>query len=65
LGSDSLIASLNGTLSVYNTKTSLISAKKNPLNQQKYICGEFNVAKLINELTEQIVSFIQNNSLYY
>ena len=59
MGSDSLIASLNGTLNVYNTKTSLISAKKNPLNQQKYICGESNVAKLINELTEQIVSFIQ------
>ena len=58
------MASLNGTFSIYNTATSLTSAE-NPLNQQKYICGEFNVAKLINELTEQIVSFIQNNALYY
>ena len=55
---DSLIASLNGTLNIYNTKTSLTQAK-NSLNQQKYICGTFNVVKLINELTEQIVSFVQ------
>ncbi|RIA97135.1 beta-lactamase-like protein [Glomus cerebriforme] len=53
IGKDSLIASLNGTLNIHNTKTALTSAK-NPLNQQKYVCGEFNVAKLINELTEQI-----------
>ena len=52
------MASLNGMLNIYNTKTSLTRAK-NSLNQQKYICGTFNVVKLINELTEQIVSFVQ------
>ncbi|CAG8539181.1 6227_t:CDS:2 [Funneliformis mosseae] len=52
-GNDSLIASLGGTLSIYNTKTSLTKAT-NSLNRQKYIFGEFNVVKLINELTEQI-----------
>ena len=51
------MASLNGTLNIHNTKTSLTSAE-NPLNQQKYVCGEFNVSKLINEITEQIVSFL-------
>lgn len=60
LGKDSLIASLNGTLNIHNTKTSLTSAE-NQLNQQRYVCGEFNVSKLINELIEQIVSFKQNN----
>ncbi|POG65141.1 hypothetical protein GLOIN_2v1880783 [Rhizophagus irregularis DAOM 181602=DAOM 197198] len=44
LGKDSLIASLNGTLNIHNTKTS-------------YVCGEFNVSKLINELTEQIYGY--------
>ncbi|GES95862.1 integrator complex subunit 9 [Rhizophagus clarus] len=53
LGKESLIASLNGTLNIHNTKTSLTSAE-NHLNQQKYVCGEFNVSKLINGLTEQI-----------
>ncbi|CAB4486074.1 unnamed protein product [Rhizophagus irregularis] len=53
LGKDSLIASLNGTLNIHNTKTSLTSAE-NQLNQQRYVCGEFNVSKLINGLTEQI-----------
>uniref|UniRef100_U9TDU4 Beta-Casp domain-containing protein n=1 Tax=Rhizophagus irregularis (strain DAOM 181602 / DAOM 197198 / MUCL 43194) TaxID=747089 RepID=U9TDU4_RHIID len=53
LGKDSLIASLNGTLNIHNTKTSLTSAE-NQLNQQRYVCGEFDVSKLINELTEQI-----------
>ncbi|POG79941.1 hypothetical protein GLOIN_2v1522335 [Rhizophagus irregularis DAOM 181602=DAOM 197198] len=33
LGKDSLIASLNGTLNIHNTKTSLTSAE-NQLNQQ-------------------------------
>ena len=55
-GRDSLIASLSGTLSIYNTKTSLTSSE-NSLDQQKYICGELDVAKLIDELTEQIVSY--------
>ncbi|CAB5387087.1 unnamed protein product [Rhizophagus irregularis] len=53
LGKDSLIASLNGTLNIHNTITSLTSAE-NQLNQQRYVCGEFDVSKLINELTEQI-----------
>ncbi|PKY42643.1 hypothetical protein RhiirA4_456476 [Rhizophagus irregularis] len=44
LGKDSLIASLNGTLNIHNTKTSLTSAE-NQLNQQRYVCGEFNVSK--------------------
>ncbi|CAB5378443.1 unnamed protein product [Rhizophagus irregularis] len=35
LGKDSLIASLNGTLNIHNTKTSLTSAE-NQLNQQRY-----------------------------
>jgi hypothetical protein len=52
LGKDSLITSLNGTLNIHNTKISLTSAE-NQLNQQKYVCGEFNVSKLINELTER------------
>ncbi|CAB5216099.1 unnamed protein product [Rhizophagus irregularis] len=29
----------------------------NQLNQQRYVCGEFNVSKLINELTEQIYGY--------
>ncbi|GBC43960.2 integrator complex subunit 9 [Rhizophagus irregularis DAOM 181602=DAOM 197198] len=53
LGKDSLIASLNGTFNIHNTKTSLTSAE-NQLNQQRYVCGEFDVSKLINELTEQM-----------
>ncbi|GBB89423.1 hypothetical protein RclHR1_01610014 [Rhizophagus clarus] len=54
LGKDSLIASsMNGTLNIHNTKTSLTSTE-NHLNQQKYVCGEFNVFKLINGLTEQL-----------
>ncbi|CAB5384862.1 unnamed protein product [Rhizophagus irregularis] len=56
LGKDSLIASLNGTLNIHNTKTSLTLAE-NQLNQQRYVCGEFNVSKLINELTEQIYGY--------
>ncbi|POG79915.1 hypothetical protein GLOIN_2v1522024, partial [Rhizophagus irregularis DAOM 181602=DAOM 197198] len=35
LGKDSLIASLNGTINIHNTKTSLTSAE-NQLNQQRY-----------------------------
>ncbi|PKY53936.1 hypothetical protein RhiirA4_500056 [Rhizophagus irregularis] len=42
---NSLIASLNGTLNIHNTKTSLTSAE-NQLNQQRYVCGEFNVSKV-------------------
>ena len=53
---------MNGTFSVYNT-TSLTSAE-NQLNQQKYICGEFNIGKLINALTEQLVSFIKKQCFY-
>ena len=64
MGGDSLIASLNGTFSIYNTTTSLTSAE-NPLNQQKYICGEFNISKLINALTEQVVSFITKIMLLF
>ncbi|CAB4396541.1 unnamed protein product [Rhizophagus irregularis] len=49
-------SSLNGTLNIHNTKTSLTLAE-NQLNQQRYVCGEFNVSKLINELTEQIYGY--------
>ncbi|PKK68254.1 hypothetical protein RhiirC2_750506 [Rhizophagus irregularis] len=51
LGKDSPIASLNGTLNVHNTKTSLTSAE-NQLNQQRYVCGEFNYGCRIDEFEE-------------
>ena len=35
----------------------LLTLAENPLNNKKYVYGEFSVSKLIDELIEQIVSF--------